>query len=268
MKRFLALVTLALLIGAVGASAQTATTTTTLADAVTSTGATTIRVSSATGFTAGTTWAYVGRELMKVLDVSGTTITVQRGANGTIPATHLISTPIYVGPFNVFRSSDPSGSCTSTNEKYLPQINPATGGIWDCSSTANVWFDWRRFVTVQCSALLVADQVDQQCFIADKPYAVVKIYEIHRVAESAGTLTIIPKKTSGTTAIASGTALTAAAIDMVGAGAVAETLKTPALSATPTALQIVAGNRLGLDYTGDTAGELAGVQVTFVLWPR
>jgi len=268
MKRILALTFVLLLaVGLVPLAAQTSVTTTTLSAAVTAT-SNRLTVASATGFVADTTWVYVDREVMKVTGVSGTSITVLRGASGTRVDAHLTGSVVYVGPFSIFRASDPSGSCTSTAQLYTPTINPETGGIWECSSTANLWFDWRKVVTVQCHANLVADMVDQQCFIADKSYAVVKVYEIHRVAESAGTLTLIPKKTTGTTAIASGTALTAAAIDMVGAGAVAETLKTPALSATPTALQIVAGNRLGLDFTDDTAGELAGVLVTFVLWPR
>jgi hypothetical protein len=33
-------------------------------------------------------------------------------------------------------------------------------------------------------------------------------------------------------------------------------------------LQLAAGNRLGLDFTDDVAGELVGVIVTFTLWPR
>lgn len=267
MKR-LALTFLLVLALSVSAVAQTTTTSTTLSAAVTSVGVTTFRVTSATTFAANTTWAYVDQEVVKVMSVSGTTINVLRGQKGTIPALHASGAVIYVGTFEVFRATEPTGPCTSTNERFLPQINPATGGIWQCSSTANIWYDLRRVVMVACRAQLVANQIDQQCFTADKAYAVVSITEIHAVPETGGTVTVIPKKTTGTTAIASGTALTAAAIDMVGAGAVAETLKTPALSATPAALLIAAGNRLGLDYTDDTPGELAGVTVMFMLWAR
>ena len=131
MKRF-ALSILLVLALAVSGAAQTATTSTTLSAAVTSVSATTFRVTSATGFVANTTWAYVDRELVRVLAVSGTTISVQRGANGTAPATHASSAVIYVGPFDIFRSYDPAGSCTATNERYLPQINQSTGTLWNC----------------------------------------------------------------------------------------------------------------------------------------
>jgi hypothetical protein len=258
--------TLALVLAfAVSGFAQTTTTSTTLSAAVNGT-ASLITVASATSFVEGSTYAFVDDELMEVSAVSGTSITVMRGANGTRVMPHLTGSTVYVGPFNVYRASDPSGSCTSTNETYLPQINPATGGVWDCSAKANLWWNVRKALNVTCRTLLVADSVDQACFVADRPYAVVKVTEIHTTPESAGTLTIIPKKATGTQAIASGTALTAAAIDMV--TATAQTLITPTLSATPAALQLAAGNRLGLDFTDDVAGELVGVIVTFTLWPR
>jgi hypothetical protein len=207
---------------------------------------------------------------MRVVAVSGTIARVIRGANGTRPALHLSGETIYVAtaaqtPF-VFRTYPSSGTCTSTDQVMLPQIDTVNGGIWDCSSTSNWWVNTRDLIPVTCKALLVADMVDQGCFIADQPYLVYLIKEVHAVAESSGTLTILPKKATGTQAVASGTALTAAAIDMVGAGAVAETVKTPTLSATPTALYLAAGNRIGLDFTDDTAGELAGLTVTFYLY--
>lgn len=113
-------------------NAQTALTSTTLSSAVTTVNGKTIVVASATGFTAGTTVAFVDRELMNVVAVSGTTITVARGMVGTRGATHASGATIYVGAPSYFNSYDKGGSCTSTNEVVLPQINVVNGRRWNC----------------------------------------------------------------------------------------------------------------------------------------
>jgi hypothetical protein len=133
MKR-LSLVTLLLLLAASVGFAQTATTQTTLSAAITSASATTISVASATGFTAGTTFAYTGGELMAVTAVNGTTISVIRGSGGTIAKMHVTASVVWVGPFSIFRGTDPVGACTAANEVYLPQINTATGGVFYCTN--------------------------------------------------------------------------------------------------------------------------------------
>lgn len=115
---------------------------------------------------------------------------------------------------------------------------------------------------VNCTAVAVADQVDQSCFIADRSYTVTRIDEVHTTAESAGTLGIMPKKQEGTEAPASGQSLLSSAFDGTGT---AETVQNGTLTGTSADLDLVAGDRLGLDFTDDTAGELAGVVITFVL---
>lgn len=122
--------------------AQTTTTTTTLSAAITQPigepPQRTISVASATGFTAGTTALFVDRELMMVQAVSGTTITVRRGAGGLL-SPHANATTVYVGPVGAgpFRRYNPAGSCTATNELYLPQINTEDGSRWNCINS--VW---------------------------------------------------------------------------------------------------------------------------------
>jgi hypothetical protein len=117
--------------------AQTDTTNTTLSAAVTSTSATTIRVTSATGFTAGSTFAYVDHEQMEVLSVTGTSIGVRRGSGSTGASIHASGARVYVGPFSAFVSwvINPLGACTGSNYPYLPVINTRTGAIYNCVSS-------------------------------------------------------------------------------------------------------------------------------------
>jgi len=215
--------------------------------------------------------AYVNNEAMIVRSISSPYITVTRGSQSTNATAHSIGATVWTGAQVRFYTDRPvPGKCTRANELYLPHIVPARGEIWDCSTGSDTWTMINGnapAVVVTCKALLIADMVDQTCFIADRNYTLVKIQEIHKVAESAGTLTLIPRRMQGTEAAASGDAL-ATAIDMVGAGAVAQTLKTATLTTTTTYLNIEAGNRLGLDFTDDVAGELADVTVSFVLIPQ
>ena len=59
----------------------------------------------------------------------------------------------------------------------------------------------------------------------------------------------------------------ATAINAVTSGTAAQTVATATLTSTEANLIVNTGDRLGLDYTDDTAGELAGVTVTFFLYP-
>ncbi len=118
-------------------------------------------------------------------------------------------------------------------------------------------------VQVACTVLEVAGMLDQSCFIADKIYTVTAITVIYTISEGSGTLTLIPRKQEGVEAAASGQAL-ANAVDMT---ATAETLVTATLTSTGADLILAVGDRLGLDFTDDTAGVLAGLVVTFTLNP-
>jgi len=153
------------------ASSQTLLTTTTLSAALqgagsvngaTPTGNTSIlTVASATGISAPTpntsltsgltstsdaqSYLYIDRELMQVKAVSGTTITVIRGVSGTGASSHASGAIVFIVPAAAFGSwsgtgfaaaaqgpSVPQGSCTRSNEPYLPRIDFSSGSISDC----------------------------------------------------------------------------------------------------------------------------------------
>lgn len=108
---------------------------TTLSAAISDSKARTMVVASATGFTADTTVAYIDRELVIIRSVNGTVIGIIRGQNGTKATPHAsgayvwVWTPGNVGPFF---SSESQGSCTASNELYLPRINVESGVVSDC----------------------------------------------------------------------------------------------------------------------------------------
>jgi hypothetical protein len=101
-----------------------------------------------TGNTAGlatsnaSTYLYVDRELMQVEAVSGTTITVVRGVGSTAAASHLSGALVFVLPAAAMANwgggsygqapAVPQGSCTRTQELYLPRIQFISGMISDC----------------------------------------------------------------------------------------------------------------------------------------
>jgi hypothetical protein len=120
---------------------QTVLTNTTLAAAVGSSSTTVVNVSSATGINAPSTsdytkatYLYVDRELMDVRAVSGTIITVIRGAHGTTAAAHASGALLFVLPAYLSINMDkiPQGSCTRGNLQALPHIHAASGAISDC----------------------------------------------------------------------------------------------------------------------------------------
>lgn len=154
LARPLAALVAVLLLGSSAFAQSNTTTQTTLAAAVTTTSTTVITVSSATGFTANTTYAFVDGELMAVTAVSGTNISVVRGASGTRAGTHLIGAIVHVGPVQAFRSVDPAGRCIPSEQTYLPQINYITGLIWSCSTQfgATLGGTWSATSTVSASA--------------------------------------------------------------------------------------------------------------------
>ncbi len=131
------------------AHAQTALTSTTLSSAVTQ-GATSIVVASATGIsapsaTAGGTMLYVmdlgqaAGEVLRVNSVSGTTIGVRRGNNGTQQVAHASGALVIIGNANQFFSYDPSGSCTASATTVTPWINVSNGRQWLCSTVTGTW---------------------------------------------------------------------------------------------------------------------------------
>jgi len=124
------LIVLALLLS-VPSFCQTILTNTTLASAITDAGSRIINLTSATGVNAPSatdntkaTFLFVDHELMDVRAVNGTLITVVRGANSTLGATHANSAVVYVIPAYLLTSfaSSPNGSCTRANELAVPRI--------------------------------------------------------------------------------------------------------------------------------------------------
>jgi hypothetical protein len=133
---------LACLLLAGGLYAQTSLTSTTFSAAVAATD-TTVTVASATGISAPSGNASLGsllvagQEVMKVTEVSGTTITVQRGY-GTHIYAHASGATVYEGQSGEFASYEPYGACTAgTTWPYTPLIVLGTGNIWTCSDS--IW---------------------------------------------------------------------------------------------------------------------------------
>lgn len=145
------------------AGAQTILTNTTLSAAVPNTVQSTtttglmgiVAVASATGINAPAgnttgvlnnitgTFLYVDRELMDVRGVNGTTITVVRGAEGTMGTSHASGALVFVIPAQLatfvggsgYGGSSlavPAGNCVRGNELVLPRIQFTTGVISDC----------------------------------------------------------------------------------------------------------------------------------------
>jgi hypothetical protein len=126
------------------AFAQTVLASTTLSSAVSDTSGRLVVVASATGITApasGTTpvLLLVDRELMRVLSLSGTSISVARGQDGTRAATHVSGATVWVAPPTAIYAYPPSGQCTRTNLATVPYIVGSTtslgsevGSLFDC----------------------------------------------------------------------------------------------------------------------------------------
>ena len=105
---------------------------------------TSLRVTSATGIAANTTVLWIddgtggNGEAVFVNSVSGTTIGVTRGYNGTKSNAHLSLSVVLSGTPNKFFSVDPSGSCTAASS-ITPYVNIMSGLQWICSSVSASW---------------------------------------------------------------------------------------------------------------------------------
>jgi len=94
---------------------------------------------------------YVDREQMLVLSISGTTLQVVRGVNGTTAHAHVSGQMVLSGPAVAFYTYDPGGTpgsggggtsgvgCTSTAVLSTPWLNVRTGAQWICSSLSSTW---------------------------------------------------------------------------------------------------------------------------------
>lgn len=93
---------------------------------------------------------FVDRELMLVIAVNGTQLTVARGINGTVAAPHLTGAMVLVGKPIWFYAFDPGGgptaqgfisnvSCTLANVVATPWVNIRSGAQWYCNPTSLTW---------------------------------------------------------------------------------------------------------------------------------
>lgn len=156
-----------LLMVAVPAMAQTATTRTALSTALTN-NSNQVVVLSATGISAstGSSTTFIAIcdgnglgtvqacEQMQVRSISGTTLTVTRGIRGN-PTAHPANSIVWYGTAGnfigstgntsgVFVPATPSGTCTRTSNQFLPVLNPNTGDVADCIlSLANTTDRWQ-----------------------------------------------------------------------------------------------------------------------------
>lgn len=139
---------LAGLLLAASASSQVALTSTTTTAAVL-VNQTVIPVTSATGITANPRSILyiidknqrVG-ELVTVTAVSGTNLTVERGASGTRFA-HATGAYVIIGSAiseaQSFQRADPAGNCVAAQTLFTPWINVVNGRQWLCSTLTLTW---------------------------------------------------------------------------------------------------------------------------------
>lgn len=116
----------------------------------------------------------------------------------------------------------------------------------------------QRFV-VNYTFVAVADMVDRSLWTAPAACRLVAISEVHTTAEAAGTVAIVPTRQQSTEAPAAGDVLVTGGFTGTGA---AETVQAGTVVTAANANVFAANNRLGIDFTGDIAGELAGVTVS------
>lgn len=103
-----------------------------------------------------------------------------------------------------------------------------------------------------------AGLVDGPFFIADAAYKVVKAQEVHSTA-GAGSSTLDIKKTTGTTAPASGTTILASVFAL---DSTVNTVVNKTLSSTVADITLAAGDRLNFDFTGTVTALVGAVSIT------
>lgn len=95
-------------------------------------------------------------------------------------------------------------------------------------------------------------------FVATRRYIVKSISGCPSVAGTGGACTATVKKASGTTAIASGTALHSGSFNLVGT---INTVQDLTLSTTSSDLVIDDGDRIGVDFTGTATSAIGNITI-------
>jgi hypothetical protein len=76
----------------------------------------------------------VDREFMCVTALNTGSVQVQRGCQGTAAAGHVSGAVVWTGAKARFYSNEVTGSCTATNEAFLPHIVMPSGNEYDCKN--------------------------------------------------------------------------------------------------------------------------------------
>ena len=134
--------------------------------------------------------------------------------------------------------------------------------IWDGTNFYGSHNQTARHIQIAHADEANGDLATQSIFVANRPYKVVAIRQVHSTAGSdGGAVTLSVSKDTGTAAPGAGTGILTATFNLKGT---ANTVQTGALSATEADLILAAGDRLSLVY-GGTLTAVAGVVVTFEL---
>lgn len=148
MKAFSTLLIMALLVGlsAVPLAAQTTLNNTTLAAGATAS-QTTVSVASASTLAINQLIVVPNYppEAMLITAISGTTISVMRGSNGTQARAHVVNTRVFTGTANRFKQGPPSptittsnfgaNTCRTTDFDFLPWVDIVSGIVWTCDKS-------------------------------------------------------------------------------------------------------------------------------------
>ncbi len=117
---------------------------------------------------------------------------------------------------------------------------------------------------IPVSVMYIATSVDQTFFVADRAYRVKSIIGVPDVAGTNGSaVTATIRKAASGTALTSGTALHSGTFDLKGTVA---TNKALTLSTTAGVLDLAAGDRLVVDFTGTLTSAVGAI--TVALTPR
>ena len=134
--------------------------------------------------------------------------------------------------------------------------------IWDGTNFYGFHNQVARHIQVTYSDDANGDLATQAVFLANRPYKVVAIRQVHSALGSdGGAVTLSVSKDTGTAAPGAGTGLLTATFNLKSA---INTVQTGSLTATEADLILAAGDRLAVVY-GGTLTAVAGVVVTFEL---
>lgn len=165
--------------------------------------------------------------------------------------------PVYP-PLHISETAAPTATAVSGD------IYVDTNGVLQVYNGTNWVPGGGGNVVLNVPVRAAAEAVDQYVFIADRAYQLVSAEEIHVTAgNDAGAVTADIVKTSGTTAVSSGTTMITTAFDLKSTAA---TTVSATLSATAANTVLADGDKIGINVTG-TPTSYAGGVFTIVLRP-